>query len=80
MQMVSVYKFNEISSYAIFEMLKLVLHNNYFSFEHNNLSTFLLQTKGIAMGTSCGPSVANLYLAYFELKYKILLNNYIIVL
>ena len=75
MQMVSVYKFNEISSYAIFEMLKLVLHNNYFSFEHNNLSTFLLQTKGIAMGTSCGPSVANLYLAYFELKYKILLNN-----
>ena len=75
MQMVSVYKFNEISSYAIFEMLKLVLHNNYFSFEHNNLSTFLLQTKGIAMGTSYGQSVANLYLAYFELKYKILLNN-----
>ncbi len=75
MDMVSIYKFNDISNVAIFEILNLVLLNNYFSFKHNTLTTFLLQTKGIAMGTSCGPSVANLYLAYFELKHKIVLDN-----
>jgi len=75
MQMVSIYKFNDISIEAIFEILKLVLLNNYFSFKFDSSTTFLLQTKGIAMGTSCGPSVANLYLAYFENKYKIFLDK-----
>ena len=27
------------------------------------------------MGTACGPAVANLYLSYFELKYKSFLSN-----
>ena len=75
MQMVSIYKFNDISIKAIFEILKLVLLNNYFSFKFSSSTTILLQTKGIAMGTSCGPSVANLYLAYFENKYKIFLDK-----
>ena len=75
MQMVSVYKFNDFSNKAIFKILNLVLLNNYFSFKHNQSTTFLLQTKGIAMGTACGPSIANLYLAYYEIKYKIFLDN-----
>ena len=75
MQMVSSYTFNDISNKAIFEILKLVLLNNYFTFKCDSLTFFLLQTKGIAMGTSCGPSVANLYLAYFENKYRKVLDN-----
>lgn len=74
MQLISLYNFSEISNYAIYQILKLVLLNNYFSFRHNNGLTFFLQTKGIAMGTACGPSIANLYLTYFELKYKKILN------
>ncbi len=75
MEMISDYSFNDISNYAISKILKLVLLNNYFSFKHNTKKTFFLQIKGIAMGTACGPSVANLYLAYFELKYEKLLTN-----
>ena len=75
MEMVSNNITTDISSYAIYKFLQLVLLNNYFYLKHNNNYTFFLQIKGIAMGTSCGPSVANLYLAYFELKYKIFLNN-----
>ena len=75
MQMVSTYISVDISPHAIFKFLKLILLNNYFYFKQNKLNTFFLQIKGIAMGTSCGPSVANLYLSYFELKYKMFLNN-----
>ena len=75
MQMVSSSTSVDMSPHAIYKFLRLVLLNNYFYFEHNNLFTFFLQIKGIAMGTSCGPSVANLYLAYFELKYKIMFEN-----
>ena len=75
MDMVSSHNSVDISNFAIFKFLQLVLLNNYFCFNHNNSHTFFLQTKGIAMGTSCGPSIANLYLAYYELKYKIFLNN-----
>ena len=75
MEIVSPFFKNDISSHAIFKFLQLVLKNNYFSFKHNNSHTFFLQIKGIAMGTSCGPSVANLYLTFFELKYSIFLKN-----
>ena len=75
MQMVSTSISVDISPHAIYKFLQLVLLNNYFYYEHNNLITFFLQVIGIAMGTSCGPSVANLYLAYFELKYKMFLDS-----
>ena len=74
MLMVSSNNLVEISNVAIYKFLQLVLLNNYFCFKHNNLYTFFLQTKGIAMGTSCGPAVANIYLAYFEIKYKMFLD------
>lgn len=64
----------DINPLVIYEFLKLVLLNNYFYFKHNNLYTFFLQTKGVAMGTSCGLVVANIYLAYFEIKYRIFLD------
>ncbi len=75
MQMISSNISTEISTHAIFKFLQLVLLNNYFYYRNNNKFSFFLQTKGIAMGTSCGPSVANLYLAYFEIKYKKFLDT-----
>ena len=53
-----------ISSHCFNVILKLVLENNYFTFD----SSFYLQIKGIPMGTSCGPDIANLFLAYFDIK------------
>ncbi len=75
MQMIPPNISTEISNHAIYKFLQLVLLNNYFYYKNNNNLSFFLQTKGIAMGTSCGPSVANLYLAYFETKYKIFLDT-----
>ena len=75
MEMISNVFHEDIDNNAFYEILKLVLLNNYFYFKHNNLYTFYLQIKGVAMGTACGPSIANLYLAYFEIKYKNFLNN-----
>ena len=49
------------------EILMLVLLNNVFMF--NNM--FYIQTKGIAMGCKCGPSVANIYVYHYE---KLFLN------
>ncbi|CAF1085321.1 unnamed protein product, partial [Brachionus calyciflorus] len=34
------------------------------------LDKFALKRKIVSMGTSCGPSIANLHLAYYEIKYK----------
>jgi hypothetical protein len=45
--------------------LDLILRNNYFVFD----KTLYLQISGIAMGTNFGPIVANLTLAYCEIKY-----------
>ena len=42
MQMVSSYTFNDISNKAIFEILKLVLLNNYFTFKCDSSTIFLL--------------------------------------
>ena len=54
----------EVTTYAFNSFLKLVLENNYFSFNDR----IFLQIKGIAMGTSCAPDIANLYLSFFEIK------------
>ena len=45
--------------------LELVLNFNFFKF----CGQFFKQNKGIAMGTICGPSIANLYLYVLEKKF-----------
>ena len=45
--------------------LKIILSANYFTFD----GQLFRQTQGIAMGTPVAPTVANLYLAYFEHKH-----------
>ena len=44
------------------KILSLILHNNIFTFKDH----FYIQIKGIAMGTICGPTLANLYLSLKE--------------
>lgn len=48
----------------ILELLNIVLCNNYFEFDHK----LYLQTRGIAMGKSFAPNLANLYLLDFDHK------------
>ena len=45
--------------------LKLIFENNVFMFDKN----YFRQIKGIAMGTKCGPSVANIYISCLERKF-----------
>ena len=47
---------------AFFIILKLVFDNNYFTYGKK----FYRQVTGIAMGTKCGPSIANIYLYILE--------------
>jgi hypothetical protein len=77
MEMSAKYLINtDIKPYAFYKFLELVLLNNYFVHKIDSKNfTFYLQLKGIAMGTSCGPAIANIYLSYFELKYKVYINN-----
>jgi hypothetical protein len=49
--------------------------NNYFLFKNNSKLHFYKQIRGVSMGTSCGPSVANLYLASFELKNRSMIKT-----
>ncbi|CAF0717931.1 unnamed protein product [Brachionus calyciflorus] len=64
-----------ISCFAFYTFLKLVLLNNYFYYKNKSVYRFFLQIKGVSIGTSCGPSIANLHLAFYEIKYKSLLNS-----
>jgi len=50
---------------AFYEILKIVLDNNIFKYK----TKFYIQTKGIAMGSKCGPSIANLYVYIYEKKW-----------
>ncbi|CAF1113579.1 unnamed protein product, partial [Brachionus calyciflorus] len=50
------------------EILKIVLFNNYFKF----FDYFFKQIKGIAMGTKCGPALANIFVNFFEEKFLLL--------
>lgn len=45
------------------KLLRWVMTNNYFKYGEN----WYYQIKGTAMGTSCAPQFANLYLGFFEL-------------
>lgn len=46
----------------ILDLLRFILHNNIFIFERSHY----LQIQGVAMGTKCAPSYANLYLGGWE--------------
>ena len=74
MQIVYKVTLPDTDSYAFHNLLKLVSMNNYFYFSHNKKYTYFKQIKGVAMCTACGPS-ANLYLAYFEVKNKVFIDN-----
>ena len=69
----------EFSGYGFKKLLELVLKNNFFYFkfkkQKKSYLAFFLQLSGVSMGTACGPSVANSYLQFFEIKYRIFLDK-----
>lgn len=48
---------------GIYSILKLILDNNYFTF---NEIFYFKQKLGIAMGSRCGPSIANMFIYCYE--------------
>ncbi|KAG9466758.1 hypothetical protein GDO78_016168 [Eleutherodactylus coqui] len=52
-------------SHHVLEFLSFVLTHNYFLFD----TKYFHQLRGTAMGTSCAPSYANLYLGWWEEKF-----------
>ena len=60
------FDFEEIrSAKALRSLFELVLDNNYFKYD----DLFYKQIKGIAMGSKCGPSIANIYLYVYEKRW-----------
>lgn len=47
---------------GFYSILKLVFENNVFTYKNK----FYRQIKGVAMGTKCGPSIANIYISCLE--------------
>ncbi len=58
-------KMNIVEKKFTLDLLSLVLFNNFFEF--NN--TLYHQVKGTAMGTSCAPNYANLYVYHYEIAF-----------
>ena len=56
-------------TYGFYHILKLIFENNIFSFN----KFFYKQVKGVAMGSKCGPTIANIYLYCLEKRF---LNTY----
>ncbi len=54
-----------VTPYGLYELLKLVLYNNVFSY----LNRFFKQIKGLAMGSNLGPSIANTFVYNLEIKW-----------
>ena len=50
---------------GFYSILKMILDNNFFKYKNK----YFRQKKGIAMGSKCGPSVANLYVYIYERKW-----------
>ena len=67
-------KNSDFDAFGFHTLLSLVLKNNYFFIKIQKSKHFYLQIKGVAMGTACGPSIANMYLAYYEIRYLHHLN------
>ena len=56
---------NHIDIIGFYNILKMVFYNNVFSFNKK----FYRQIKGVAMGSKCGPTVANIYLYCLEINF-----------
>ena len=56
---------NHIDIIGFYNILKMVFDNNVFSFNKK----FYRQIKGVAMGSKCGPTVANIYLYCLEINF-----------
>jgi len=52
---------------SIKQMVQFVMDNNFFGYRGQTFR----QVKGLAMGTSCAPVLANIYAAYFERKARV---------
>ncbi len=50
---------------SFYEILKLIFNNNIFCFNKQ----YFKQIKGVAMGSKCGPTIANIYLQCLENKF-----------
>ncbi len=50
---------------GLHDILKLVLKSNYFSYNQK----YFKQELGIAMGSICGPTIANLFVSIYEIKW-----------
>jgi 6-pyruvoyl-tetrahydropterin synthase len=57
--------FEHITVKGFYTILKLVLENNFFTYKN----FFFKQIKGIAMGSICGPSIANIFVYIYEKKW-----------
>lgn len=58
---------SSITDKTIRRMVKFVMDNNFFSYRGQRFQ----QIKGLAMGTACAPTVANIYAAFYEHKSKV---------
>jgi len=65
---------------AFHHILKLVFNNNIFTINTNNQNKnkqglrYFKQIKGVAMGSKCGPTIANIYLLCLERKFLTIYN------
>ena len=57
---------SDLDLFALNRFLLIMFKNNIFTFNKK----FYIQKSGLAMGSSCGPMVANLYLFIMEKKIK----------
>jgi hypothetical protein len=59
---------SQITPIGFYNLLKILFDNNVFTFQNK----FYRQIKGIAMGSKCGPSIANIYLSCLEKSFLII--------
>jgi hypothetical protein len=59
------FKSKHLTLFGFSKILNFVLKNNFFIFNNE----FFQQKKGIAMGSKCGPSIANIFVFCFEKKW-----------
>lgn len=60
-------KESKIDSSIISQMIRFIMENNYFEFSKEHWK----QEGGLAMGTSCAPVLANIYMAFYERKSRL---------
>ena len=72
---IKLHNLDHINASGFHSLLKFTLINSFFSFTYNKSILYFQQIKGVPMGTACGPTVACVYLSYFELRYHHMLNK-----